>query len=81
MGHLTDASVFHYCNIPQLPAGLRLLADSGFPAGRQLIVPARVGQLPQNIRRPVNRYLLCTHFVWMQILHVNQPKIIFIKLC
>jgi hypothetical protein len=59
-GHLTDASVYHYCQgaIPRLPAGLHMLADSGFPAGGDLIVPARARQLPENIRRPVNRYIM-----------------------
>ena len=27
MGHLVDATVYRYCNIPALPAGLLMLAD------------------------------------------------------
>jgi hypothetical protein len=55
MGHLVDATCFQYARIPPLPNGLCLLGDSGFPASPQLIVPARAGQLPGNIRRDVNR--------------------------
>jgi hypothetical protein len=55
MGHLVDATCFQYARIPQLPNGLHLLGDSGFPATPQLLVPARRGQLPAQVRGQVNR--------------------------
>ena len=46
-GYLVDATVYRSCNIPALPAGLLMLADSGFPAGR-------CGQMPNIQGREVN---------------------------
>ena len=51
-GHLIDAAVFDYANMPALPPGLRLLADKGFAHLNPLLLPLRPGERGLNeIRR------------------------------
>ena len=54
-GHLVDTTVYRYCNIPALHAGLLMLADSGFPAGSNTLVAVRCGQMPHIPGKEVNR--------------------------
>lgn len=56
MGHLVDSTCYEYMDMPQLPPGLRIMADKGFPQRLPLMGAIRRRQgIPPHVRGYANR--------------------------
>ena len=55
-GHLLDSVCIEYTQMPRVPEGLHIMADSGFVGNDQVMVPLRRGQgVPDALRQQINR--------------------------